>query len=86
MKISFNERQDKLYSVFAKIKSVMRSCNTEEQLNAAKSWGMKVVDNWTEHFVGDLGSFYALYLHGFRDAMYDSINEVYKCVSQSIKK
>lgn len=76
MKMTFAERQDKLTAISSKVRSVVLSCVTHEQLNASLKWGGTVLHNWTEHLCKGLGSFHCLYLYGMRDAMIDSLAEI----------
>lgn len=75
--MNFSERQDKVHSVFYKVKTVMESCTTKEQADATKKWGETIIRNWVEHMCKDLGAFHALYLYGLRDATVDSISILY---------
>lgn len=74
--MTFAERQDKLTAISSKVRSVVRSCVTPEQLNASLKWGGTVLHNWTEHLCKDLGSITSLYMYGLRDAMIDSLAEI----------
>lgn len=74
--MTFAERQDKLTAISSKVRSVVLSCVTPEQLNASLKWGGTVLHNWTEHLCKDLGSFHCLYMYGLRDAMIDSLAEI----------